>query len=137
MSKELVSSIDIAAPAERVWEVLIDFAAFPAWNPFITQAEGRLEVGGRLALRMQPVGRSAVTLATHCGRGGRRKATPLAGPPGGAPTVRCRPSVHRGAACCRFATRTARAIQRSASAVPPGLAGAWHAAGVPRDEHRA
>ena len=44
MSKELFSSIDIAAPAERVWEVLVDFAAFPVWNPFITQAEGRLEV---------------------------------------------------------------------------------------------
>ena len=62
MSKELVSSIDIAAPAERVWEVLVDFSAFPAWNPFITQAEGRLEVGGGLTLRMQPVGGSAVTL---------------------------------------------------------------------------
>ena len=62
MNKELVSSIDIAAPAERVWEVLVDFAAFPTWNPFITQAEGRLEVGGRLTLRMQPAGGSAVTL---------------------------------------------------------------------------
>jgi hypothetical protein len=62
MSKELVSSIDIAAPAERVWEVLVDFAAFPSWNPFITQAEGRLEVGRRLTLRMQPVSGSAVTL---------------------------------------------------------------------------
>lgn len=62
MSKELFSSIDIAAPAEMVWEVLVDFAAFPVWNPFITQADGRLEVGGRLTLRMQPVGGSAVTL---------------------------------------------------------------------------
>jgi hypothetical protein len=62
MSKELVSSIDIAAPPETVWEVLVDFASFPAWNPFITQAEGGLEVGGRLTLRMQPVGGSAVTL---------------------------------------------------------------------------
>jgi hypothetical protein len=62
MSKELFSSIDIAAPADMVWEVLVDFAAFPVWNPFITQAEGRLEVGGRLTLRMQPVGGSAVTL---------------------------------------------------------------------------
>ncbi|MGH3339218.1 MAG: SRPBCC family protein, partial [Propionibacteriaceae bacterium] len=62
MSKELFSSIDIAAPADMVWEVLVDFAAFPVWNPFITQAEGQLEVGGRLTLRMQPVGGSAVTL---------------------------------------------------------------------------
>src|SRR5215210_3256174 len=62
VSKELVSSIDIAAPAERVWEVLVDFAAFPTWNPFITSAEGRPGTGGRLTLRMQPVGGSAVTL---------------------------------------------------------------------------
>jgi hypothetical protein len=62
MSKELISSIDIEAPAENVWELLIDFTAYPTWNPFITRAEGPLEVGGRLILRMQPVGGSAVTL---------------------------------------------------------------------------
>jgi hypothetical protein len=62
MSKELVSSIDIEAPAQQVWEVLVDFAAFSDWNLFITQAEGRVEVGSRLTLRMQPVGGSAVTL---------------------------------------------------------------------------
>jgi uncharacterized protein YndB with AHSA1/START domain len=61
MSKELISSIDIEAPAEKVWELLIDFTAYPTWNPFITRAEGTVEVGGRLTLRMQPVGGSAVT----------------------------------------------------------------------------
>lgn len=62
MSKELISSIDIEASAEKVWELLIDFTAYPTWNPFITRAEGPVEVGGRLTLRMQPVGGSAVTL---------------------------------------------------------------------------
>jgi hypothetical protein len=62
MSKELISSIDIEAPAEMVWELLIDFTAYPTWNPFITRAEGPVEVGGRLTFRMQPVGGSAVTL---------------------------------------------------------------------------
>lgn len=62
MSKELISSIDIEAPAEKVWELLIDFTAYPTWNPFITRAEGPVEVGGRLTLRMQPVSGSAVTL---------------------------------------------------------------------------
>ena len=56
MSKELASSIDIEAPAQKVWDLLVDFAAYPTWNPFITRAEGRIEVGGRLTLRMQPVG---------------------------------------------------------------------------------
>src|SRR5215207_10570305 len=62
MSKELISSIDIEAPAEKVWELLIDFTAYPTWNPFITRAEGPVEVDGRLTLRMQPVGGSVVTL---------------------------------------------------------------------------
>ena len=62
MSKELASSIDIEAPAQKVWELLVDFAAYPTWNPFITRAEGPIEVGGRLTLRMQPVGGSAVML---------------------------------------------------------------------------
>jgi hypothetical protein len=60
--KELVSSIDIEAPARVVWQVLADFDAFPRWNPFITSAEGSLRVDDRLTLRMQPVGGSAVTL---------------------------------------------------------------------------
>ena len=62
MSKELQSSIDIEAPAQKVWDLLVDFAAYPTWNPFITRAEGPVEVGSRLTLRMQPVGGSAVTL---------------------------------------------------------------------------
>ena len=62
MSKELASAIDIEAPAQKVWELLVDFAAYPTWNPFITRAEGPIEVGGRLTLRMQPVGGSAVML---------------------------------------------------------------------------
>ncbi len=62
MSTYLRSQIDIDASPERVWRVLTDLAAFPDWNPFIVQAEGRLEVGGRLKLRMQPVGGRAVTL---------------------------------------------------------------------------
>jgi len=62
MSKELTSTIDIAAPAPVVWTMLVDFNAFSSWNPFITSAEGPLLVGGRLTLRMQPVGGSAMTL---------------------------------------------------------------------------
>jgi len=62
MSKKLFSSIDIEAPADQVWNVLVDFEAFPNWNPFITHAEGRVELGTRLTLRMQPVRGSAVTL---------------------------------------------------------------------------
>jgi hypothetical protein len=54
---------DIAAPPWRVWRVLTDFAAYPAWNPFLTRVEGRPEASARLRVRVEPPGRrSAVTL---------------------------------------------------------------------------
>jgi hypothetical protein len=51
------TSIDIAAPPSRVWEVLTDFAAYPDWNPFITRIAGLPVVGGRLVVTIQPPGR--------------------------------------------------------------------------------
>src|SRR5260221_11481141 len=53
--------IDIGAPAASVWIVLTDFAAYPIWNPFIISIEGRLEIGSRLRVRIQPPGKSAMT----------------------------------------------------------------------------
>ena len=62
MSKELSTHIDIRATPDRVWEVLTDLAAYPAWNPFIVRAEGVVAPGRRLTLRMQPVGGRAMTM---------------------------------------------------------------------------
>lgn len=62
MGTSLLSRIDIDASPQRVWQVLTDLSAFPDWNPFIVRAEGRIEVGSRLTLRMQPVGGRAATL---------------------------------------------------------------------------
>jgi len=62
MSKKLVSQIEIDATAEQVWEVLTDFADYPAWNPFIVSAVGTAEVGTHLSMRMQPVDARAVSL---------------------------------------------------------------------------
>lgn len=62
MSTTLASQIDIDASPERVWRVLTDLSAYADWNPFIVEADGRIEPGGRLTLRMQPVGGRAATL---------------------------------------------------------------------------
>jgi hypothetical protein len=62
MSKNLDTAIDIDATPDQVWAVLIDFTAYPHWNPFIVRADGTPEVGTRLSLRMQPVDARGVTL---------------------------------------------------------------------------
>lgn len=44
--------IVINAPAEVVWSVIVDFAAYPLWNRFCPQIEGELKVGAPLAMKV-------------------------------------------------------------------------------------
>lgn len=68
--KEIRTEIEIAAPAERVWRVLADFAAWGEWNPFITRVQGEPQPGARIRFRLRPVGlpfanlRATVLVAT-------------------------------------------------------------------------
>ena len=59
--KELRTEIEIQASDKRVWQLLIDFASFPQWNPFIRQAKGEAKVGARLQVHIQPSGASSMT----------------------------------------------------------------------------
>ena len=43
----------INARAEAVWAAMTDFPSFPSWNPFVRRAEGRLEPGSRLKIRLR------------------------------------------------------------------------------------
>ena len=52
--REIRTETTIDASPERVWEVLTDLESFADWNPFITEASGRVVEGDRLALRMSP-----------------------------------------------------------------------------------
>jgi hypothetical protein len=54
--KEIHTEIEINAPAEKVWRVLTDFAAYPEWNPFVRRADGEVSVGARLVVTIQPSG---------------------------------------------------------------------------------
>jgi len=46
--KEVFSEIEIQATADRVWQVLTDFARYPEWNPFIRRISGEPKEGTRL-----------------------------------------------------------------------------------------
>jgi hypothetical protein len=52
----IATSIAIAAPRERVWSILMDFAAYPDWNPFIRTLSGATAPGSKLAVTIQPSG---------------------------------------------------------------------------------
>lgn len=54
--KQLANEIQINASAERVWQLLTDFARFPQWNPFIHSASGEAKAGARLEVTLQPSG---------------------------------------------------------------------------------
>ncbi|WP_353952446.1 SRPBCC domain-containing protein [Knoellia sp. S7-12] len=43
-------SVDIAAPPEKVWSVLTEFAAYPEWNPFMREASGTPKEGEKLRI---------------------------------------------------------------------------------------
>jgi hypothetical protein len=59
--KELNNEVEIRASAERVWQLLTDFARFPQWNPFIHHASGEAKTGARLEVTTQPSGASRTT----------------------------------------------------------------------------
>src|SRR5450756_1372086 len=59
--KELRTEIEIQASAEKVWQILIDFANFPNWNPFIPRASGKPRVGAQLEMFLQPPGAKGMT----------------------------------------------------------------------------
>jgi hypothetical protein len=60
--KELHSQIEINASAQRVWDILSDFASYPEWNPFIRHISGELKVGERLEVRLEPPDSRGITL---------------------------------------------------------------------------
>jgi hypothetical protein len=54
MSTTIERSIEIDASPAKVWSILIDTDAYPAWNPFMTKLAGELTVGARLEVRIEP-----------------------------------------------------------------------------------
>jgi hypothetical protein len=61
VAKSIETAISIAAPKARVWAVLMDFARYPEWNPFIRSLKGGARPGEMLEVVIQPPGRKADT----------------------------------------------------------------------------
>ena len=59
--RALNTEILIEAAPRTLWSVLTDFAAYPEWNPFIVQVQGRPIPDSRLRVRLQPPGGRPMT----------------------------------------------------------------------------
>jgi len=54
--KEIYSQIEINAPPNQIWELLLDFDSYPEWNPYIRNATGTPVIGKRIEILTQPAG---------------------------------------------------------------------------------
>lgn len=63
MAKRTIeTSIDIDAPAAKVWEVFSDTDRWSEWNPFITEFEGEMKTGEKIKVRLDPPGGRALSI---------------------------------------------------------------------------
>lgn len=56
MKLTISAGLNIHAPAETVWQVLVDLERYPEWNPFTPRIESSLVVGDPITIhvRMRP-----------------------------------------------------------------------------------
>ncbi len=59
LKRMLTTRVEIDAPAQVAWDVLLDFERYGEWNPFVTEISGAATPGGRLAVTVRPPGRGA------------------------------------------------------------------------------
>ncbi|WP_309729264.1 SRPBCC domain-containing protein [Chamaesiphon sp. OTE_75_metabat_556] len=60
MARQLITSIEIDASPNVVWEILTEFDRFDLWNPFIRSIDGKAKIGTKLKVKIQPPGGSAM-----------------------------------------------------------------------------
>ena len=65
MKREIVCQVQIAGSAEAVWAVLVDFARYPEWNPFMRRIRGEARAGERIDVQVQWPGGRRLRFGAH------------------------------------------------------------------------
>jgi len=61
--REIRTVIDIEAPPRDVWNVLMDFASYEEWNPFVRSLNGTPAVGERLIAMLGASGKKPMKIS--------------------------------------------------------------------------
>ena len=56
--------VEIEAPQAFVWDVLVDYARYPEWNPYTVRVDTRLEVGADVVLHLPDPANPGATFTT-------------------------------------------------------------------------
>ncbi|MBN2012282.1 SRPBCC domain-containing protein [candidate division KSB1 bacterium] len=51
--RSIKTQIDIKGTPEHVWQALMDFSAYPNWNPFVLEVAGDVKVGSKIKVILQ------------------------------------------------------------------------------------
>jgi hypothetical protein len=64
--KNIHAEIEIKAPIEKVWTILMDFNRYPDWNPFVKSIEGKAERGSGLKIVLHQPESKPMTIKPKC-----------------------------------------------------------------------
>lgn len=57
--------VEVDAPADFVWSVIVDFDRYPEWNPFTVRVDAVLEIGATVVLHLPDPSKRGETFTTH------------------------------------------------------------------------
>ncbi|MCB1760420.1 MAG: SRPBCC domain-containing protein [Gammaproteobacteria bacterium] len=64
-AKNIHTSIDIDAPKDKVWAVLVDNSAYPEWNPYHVEVNGKIAIGEELGVVINKPNGETVKIQPH------------------------------------------------------------------------
>ena len=63
--KNIHTSIDINAPRDKVWSILVDNPAYPEWNPYHVKVDGTMTIGEQLDVVINKPNGKTVKIQPH------------------------------------------------------------------------
>lgn len=61
--RQIITEQEISAPVNVVWEILMDTQNYHQWNPFITQFDGKVALGEKVDIKIEPPNKDAMNFS--------------------------------------------------------------------------